>query len=83
MSDRGIGYIYAGSGGAVNAQSSSLFIDSFDLLWMINSSERLFSVGGSVNYVYRRTNGTIGIGCGDDFYYEGRLQKLSATRLLD
>lgn len=70
MSNRGIGYIYAGSGGAVNAQSSSLFIDSFDLLWMINSSERLFSVGGSVNYVYRRTNGTIGIGCGDDFYYE-------------
>jgi hypothetical protein len=70
MSDRGFGYIYAGSGGAVNAKSGSLFIDSFDLLWMISSSERLFSVGGSVNYVYRRTNGTIGIGCGDDFYYE-------------
>lgn len=70
MSDRGIGYIYAGSGGAVNAQSGSLFIHSFDLLWMINSNERLFSVGGSVNYVYCRTNGTIGIGCGDDFYYE-------------
>lgn len=70
MSDRGIGYIYAGSGGAVNAQSGYLFIHSFDLLWMLNSSERLFSVGGSVNYVYRRSNGTIGIGCGDDFYYE-------------
>lgn len=70
MSGRGCGYIYAGSGGAVLAQSGFLFIDAFNLLWMINGNERLLSVGGSVNYIYRRTNGAIGIGCGDDFFYE-------------
>ncbi|TXG99390.1 MAG: hypothetical protein E6R09_10295 [Rhodocyclaceae bacterium] len=70
MSDRGFGYIYAGSGGAVLAQGGFLFIDAFDLLWMFSGNERLFSVGGSVNYIYLRTNGAVGVGCGDDFFYE-------------
>ncbi|SIP86931.1 hypothetical protein [Aquipseudomonas alcaligenes] len=70
MSVRGFGYIYTDSAGAFFAQSGFLFIHLFDLLWVIKSEERLLSVGGSVNYVYLRTNRAVGIGCGDGFFYE-------------
>ena len=70
MSGRAIGYIFAGAGGRVLSKSDFLFIDAFNVLWIIGDGEHCLSVSGDVNYIYHRTTGAVGVACGDDFFYE-------------